>query len=80
MDKDSKTIEKEASKIRTPTSQQFTQSANQLYEEAHSIPDNMTIEQARSRIEGDAQNVKRNAQAMANESGCPEAMPQTQTQ
>jgi hypothetical protein len=76
IDKDAKTVDREARKIKTATSKQFVQAAEQLYKEMRSLPDSMTIEEARTRLDGDVQAVKRSARALATESGCPEAMPE----
>ena len=51
--------------------------ADQLYKEMQSLPDSMTIDEARTRLADDVQAVKRTARALATESGCPEAMPDT---
>jgi hypothetical protein len=75
IDKDSKTVEKEASKIKTPAGKQFTASANRLVNETQSIPEDMTIAQVKARIEDDASNLKQSAMTLSTEAGCPEAMP-----
>ena len=68
-----RTLEKDARRMKSPTAKQFTQSANQLATDTRNIPKNLTIEQARSRIGDDIQNVKQSAQQLASESGCPTA-------
>jgi hypothetical protein len=70
---------KSAGKIDTPTAKKFTDSAKQLRTDAHSIPDTTTIEQAKSRVHGDVQNVERAARQLATESGCPEGATQPGT-
>jgi len=76
--KDADSVQKEAGKIGTPTSKQFVDSTKKLSNEARSLSDDMTVAQAQSKLAGDIQSVKKNAQALADESGCPEAMPKTQ--
>jgi hypothetical protein len=73
---DANKVMKAAGKIKTDTAKQFTESARQLRMDTSAIPDTVTIEQARSRIDGDVQNVKRAARQLATEAGCPEAAPQ----
>jgi hypothetical protein len=77
IDKDAKTVDREARKIKTATSKRFVDAADQLYKEMQSLPDSMTIDEARTRLADDVQAVKRTARALATESGCPEAMPDT---
>jgi hypothetical protein len=77
IDTDTKAVDREARKIKTETSKRFVEAADQLYNEARSLPDGLTIEEARTRLGGDVQAVKRTARALADESGCPEAMPTT---
>ena len=75
IDGDAQKVDKEARKIHTETSKQFVQSVDQLQRELQALPDSMTIAEARARVRGDVQAVKRSARDLANESGCPEAMP-----
>jgi hypothetical protein len=75
IDGDGRNVAKEARKIRTPTAKRFVESVDTLSTEARSLSENMTVEQARAKIDGNIQDVKRNAQELANESGCPEAVP-----
>ena len=42
------------------------------------LPSNITVEQAKTRIHDDVQNVQQSAQKLASESGCPEAAPEPQ--
>jgi hypothetical protein len=65
-------VVKSAGKMDTPTAKQFTDSAKQLRTDASSIPETITVDQARARIDGDVQNVKRAARRLATEAGCPE--------
>jgi hypothetical protein len=76
IDKDARAIEKEGSRIKTPAGKQFVASANRLTNETRSMSDDMTLAQVKSRIEDDVRNVKQSAQALADEAGCPEAVPQ----
>jgi hypothetical protein len=76
IDGDGRNVAKEARKIGTPTSKRFVESVDRLSSEARSLSDNMTVEQARSKVDGNIQDVKRNAQELATESGCPEAVPE----
>ena len=73
---DAQKVVKTAGKINTPTAKQFTASARQLGSDASRIPDNITVEQAQSRVAGDVRNVERAARQLATEAGCPEATPQ----
>jgi hypothetical protein len=69
---DADNVEKAASKIKSPTAKQFTESAKQLRREIRAMPESTTIEQAKSRIRDDVQNVKQAGHKLAMESGCPE--------
>lgn len=71
-------VQKAADKIKTPTAKQFTDSAHQLRDEIRALPPNITVEQAKSRIHNDIQNMQQSAQKLATESGCPEAAPEPQ--
>lgn len=75
---DANDVQKAASKIKSPTAKQFTDSARKLHEEIQALPPNMTVEQAKSRIHDDVQNMQQSAQKLAAESGCPEAAPKQQ--
>jgi hypothetical protein len=77
---DADDVQKAASKLKSPTAKQFTDSAHQLREEVRGLPPSITIEQAKSRIHDDVQNVQQSAQKLAAESGCPEAAPEPQHQ
>lgn len=77
---DANDVQKAASKIKSPTAKQFTDSAHQLRDEIQALPSNITIQQAKSRIQGDIQNVQQSAQQLATESGCPEAAPEPRPQ
>ncbi len=78
--KDADDVKKAAHKIKSPTAKEFTDSANQLREEVRALPPNITIDQAKSRIQDDVQNVEQSARKLATESGCPEAAPGRQPQ
>ena len=71
---DSKDVQKQASRIGTPTAGQFGRATDRLASEASSIPDDLTIDQARDRIHQDVSNVKRTARALAQEAGCSDVM------
>ncbi|NVB76791.1 MAG: hypothetical protein HOV81_00215 [Kofleriaceae bacterium] len=73
--KHSEEVGKEARKMKSPEAKQFTEAANQLTSRSN-ISDDMTIQQAKSQIQDDVQNLEQHAQALAQESGCPGAMPQ----
>jgi hypothetical protein len=75
LQKDSKAVIKEAGKIGTPTAQQFTESVRRLKAEAQGIGEDMTVEQARARLDADLKSVKQNAGALAAEAGCSDYMP-----
>ena len=74
---DASNMQKAVYKIKSPTAKQFTSSARQLRDEIRALPPNITIDQARSRIHDDIQNVQQSAQKLAAESGCPEAAPES---
>lgn len=78
--KDADDVQSKAQKIKSPTAKQFTDSARQLRDEIQALPPNITVEQAKSRIHDDIQNVQQSAQKLAAESGCPEAAPEPQRQ
>jgi hypothetical protein len=73
---DTDDVQKAAYKIKSPTAKQFTDSAHQLRDEVQALPPNITIEQAKSRIHDDVQNVQQSAKKLAAESGCPEPAPE----
>lgn len=75
---DADDVQKTAHKIKSPTAKQFTASARKLRDEIHALPPNITVDQAKSRIDDDIQNVQQSAQKLATESNCPEAAPKPQ--
>lgn len=77
---DADDVQSAAQKMKSPTAKQFTSSAHQLRKEVRALPANITIDQAKSRLHDDIQNVQQSAQKLATESGCPEATPQPQPQ
>lgn len=77
---DADDVERAARRINSPTAKQFTDSARQLREEVQALPPNVTVDQARSKIHDDVQNVHQSARKLATESGCPEAVPEAQPQ
>ena len=77
---DANDVQKAAHKIKSPAAKQFTDSARQLHEEVQALPPDTTIEQAKSKLHGDVQNVQQSAQKLAAESGCPESAPEPQRQ
>jgi hypothetical protein len=79
LQRDSRTADRHGRRIGTPAAKQFTQSVDQLDRESRVLSGSMTVAQAQARIESDVQNMTRNAQALANESGCPDAMPRGMT-
>jgi hypothetical protein len=76
IDSDSREVEKQGSKIKTPAGKQFMASAERLKVEGRAVSDDMTIGQIRSRLHGDVDKLEASAQQLADESGCPNAMPQ----
>ncbi|MDB4957082.1 MAG: hypothetical protein JWO36_4651 [Myxococcales bacterium] len=74
---DAQKVVKTASKIKTPTAKQFHDAANKLHRDVNSLPDNITIDQAKTKVADDIQNVKDAARRLATESGCPEQAPPT---
>lgn len=71
--KDADEVQKTAHKIKSPAAKQFTNSTRQLRDKVQALPQNMTVNQAKSRIDDDLKNVQQSAQRLATESGCPEA-------
>ena len=71
-----KAIDREARKIKSAASKQFVQAADQLYTDIQTLPDTITMAEARSRIASDVRAVERTATRLAQESGCPENVPQ----
>lgn len=67
---DADAVKAQSGKMKSPTAKQFTDAANQLRKEVRSMPDSVTIDQAKSRIRGDIQNVKQAGHKLAMESGC----------
>jgi hypothetical protein len=80
IEKDTRSVEKEGSKIKTPAGKQFMASAERLTVETRAVSDDMTIGQVKARIRDDASNLEQSAQQLADESGCSEAMPPTSDQ
>lgn len=76
--KHSEEVGKQARKMKSPEAKQFTEAANQLTSRSN-ISDDMTIQQAKSQIQDDVQNLEQHAQTLAEQSGCPGAMPQRGT-
>lgn len=72
---DADKVETAAKKIKTPSAKEFTTAAKQLRKEVRDLPESLTLEQAKARIQDDVGNVKSAATTLANDSGCPEAAP-----
>jgi hypothetical protein len=68
---DAKNIEKDAAMSQTEAGKQLVQSSRKLAQEARSMPDDMTLKQARSKLGDDIDNVRNSARQLAAESGCP---------
>jgi hypothetical protein len=77
---DADEVQRAAHKMKSPAAKQFTDSARQLREQIQSLPPNITVDQAKSRIQDDLQNVRQSAHKLATESGCPEPAPDQQPQ
>jgi uncharacterized phage infection (PIP) family protein YhgE len=71
---DAEKVQSAATKIKSPAAKQFVSAAKQLRSELHAMPDSTTIEQAKSRIRDDVQNVKQTGHKLAMEAGCPKDM------
>jgi hypothetical protein len=56
----------------TPASNRFVDAVNQLDKNVNNVPDSMTVQQARSKIEADIQNAQTTGQEVAAEAGCPQ--------
>ena len=70
---DAHKVEKSAAKIKSPTSTAFVASAKKLKSDARELPDNITVEQAKAKLQDDIQKLKDNEKQMTGEAGCPEA-------
>jgi uncharacterized phage infection (PIP) family protein YhgE len=68
---DADRVQGAATKIKSPAAKEFVSAAKQLRQELHAMPDSTTVEQAKSRIRDDVQNVKQSGHKLAMESGCP---------
>lgn len=77
IDGDVQQMQSSAGKMKTPTAKQFTASVDQLKKDINNVPDDATMQQVHSKIQGDIQNAKASGQSLATEAGCP-AMPQQQ--
>lgn len=71
--RDADDLQRAAYKINSSAAKHFTTSARRLRNEIQSLPPNITVAHAKSRIHGDLQKVQQSAQQLARESGCPEA-------
>ncbi|HTR52171.1 MAG TPA: hypothetical protein VMJ10_15765 [Kofleriaceae bacterium] len=69
---DARKVEKAATKIKSPTSTVFVASAKKLKSDARDLPDNITIEQAKAKLQDDIQKLKDSEKQMTAEAGCPE--------
>jgi hypothetical protein len=72
---DAMMIEKTAARTRTQAGRQLVMSSRRLSQQARNMPDDMTLEQARSRMGDDLATVRQSAHQLATESGCPGALP-----
>jgi hypothetical protein len=77
---DSKSVQKAASKIKTATSKEFVNAVDKLRSDAKSLPDNITIEQAKAKLDNDITKVKAATRKLTTESGCPDQAPATPNQ
>lgn len=73
--KHSEEVGKEARKMKSPSAKEFTAAADKL-KSKENISNDMTVEQAKTQIKDDVQNLGQKTQTLADESGCPGAMPQ----
>jgi len=73
---DARKVERAAMKIKTSTATAFTSQTKKLRDDARDLPDNITIDQAKTRLQDDIQKVKDAEKQLTAESGCPaEGMP-----
>jgi hypothetical protein len=74
-DMDAQKVQSAAGKMKTPTATEFTDAAKKLRKDAHALPDNITLDQAKTKLEADIQKVKDAAGKLTTEAGCPEEAP-----
>ena len=72
---DASKVVSEAKGIKSDSAKQFTDAAKQLRTETQALEGSMTVDQARTRIDQDIENVRRSGQQLADESGCPAGAP-----
>jgi hypothetical protein len=75
VDNDVATMQKAATKMKTPTAKEFTTAVSQLKKDVNAIPDDATLAQVRSKVDNDIQNVENLGMKVATEAGCPAPTP-----
>jgi hypothetical protein len=65
-----------ASHMKTPAAKQFLDATNQLTKSIQNVPDDATLQQARTTIQTNAQNAQAAGRQLAKEAGCPVTAPQ----
>jgi hypothetical protein len=70
-----KEVTKAAGKIKSPTADLFSEAVKRLHTDMKSIPDNATVAQAHTTLQGDTRAVQDAAKKLAAESGCPAPQP-----
>jgi hypothetical protein len=68
---DSQRVQKAAAKLKTPTAKEFGDAAKKLHRDARSLPDDITIAQAKAKLADDIQSVKQAGHQLSVEAGCP---------
>ena len=69
-DMDAQKVMKAAGKMSSPSATAFTTQAKKLKSDASNLPDSMTIDQAKSKLQDDIKAVKDAAMKLAGESNC----------
>jgi hypothetical protein len=74
VENDANMMQKDAKKMKTPTAKEFTTAMSQLKKSVNNIPDQATLDQVRTKLDKDIQNVTNLGQKVAVEAGCPSPM------
>ena len=77
---DLKELQKQASKMNTPTAKKFTDAVNKLKKDVDNVPENATMQAVQQKIKADIDMARASGQRLAAESGCPAPTEQHQDQ
>jgi hypothetical protein len=69
-------MQQAAGHMKTPAAKQFVDATDTLIKYLRNIPDDATLQQARTTIQTDAQNAQTSGRQVAKEAGCPQVAPQ----